>query len=73
MWLALIPSAAKNSVVRYGVVAFSHLPSMILPVIGSEEPKNLEVRISVQLPPSSWLLKSVEEVHCKNCVLVIHM
>lgn len=48
-----MPSSSMKSSVIYGTEVFSHLPLIILPVMGSDVPKNFEVRISVQDPPSS--------------------
>lgn len=48
-----IASAMKNSDVMYGIDVFPHLPFIILPVIGSFSPKNVDDNKLVQLPPSS--------------------
>ena len=42
-----------NSGVIIGTDAFAHLPSKIRPVIGSDAPKNVAVRMVVQEPVSN--------------------
>ena len=53
MVFGFIASAMKNSDVMYGIDVFPHLPFIILPVIGSFSPKNVDDNKLVQLPPSS--------------------